>query len=219
MTPEALRAALAEHPRSDMAALPGRTNHLQSGVLVPISWEQASDPIVIATVRADHLRAHAGEVCFPGGRPEAEDDSLEATALREAHEELGIVDAEILGSLSSIPLYTSDYRLFPFAACMRSHDLVINPGEVASVLQFSVREILARPSIEALAWDHDGMSGLSPIFRKDEHVMYGATAHVFHELLCVAAAAIGADMPPMQTCELTWADVLPAHFSSSYTHT
>lgn len=195
-----------------MAALPGRTNHLKSGVLLPIQW-QDDELTIIATVRAAHLRAHAGEVCFPGGRPEEGDASLEQTALREAREELGIDDAEVLGTLSSIPLYTSDFRLFPFVARTAS-SLTINAGEVAEVLRISLRETIARPHIEALAWEADGMSALSPIFRTGDHVMYGATAHVFHELLIVVASVLGVPMPPMQTCELTWADVLPDHFSA-----
>jgi 8-oxo-dGTP pyrophosphatase MutT (NUDIX family) len=195
-----------------MAALPGRRNHLESGVLLPISWGRAADPTVIATLRAAHLRHHAGEVCFPGGRPETGDQGLEATALREAEEELGIRDAHVLGELSSIPLYTSDFRLFPFVAQTSTESLVINAAEVAEVLHFSIAAVLARDTIDALAWEADGLSVLSPIFRIDGHIMYGATAHVFHELLTVVAPLFGTHMPAMATCELTWADVLPAHF-------
>jgi len=56
---------------------------------------------MLLTQRTMHLRDHAGQVSFPGGRSEASDASAEATALREAEEEVGLVSSqvEILGRL------------------------------------------------------------------------------------------------------------------------
>ncbi|HHH30542.1 MAG TPA: CoA pyrophosphatase [Polyangiaceae bacterium] len=204
-----VRAALARHRRVDMPALPGRTNHLESGILVPLMWQQ--DRLwCIATLRTDGLREHAGEVCFPGGRPEPGDQDLTQTALREAHEELGIADAEILGPLSSIPLYTSDYRLRPWVAAVPSQELVPNPAEVARVLRLDVGEQLSRSHIDAIPWTHPdtGASYSSPVFSIDDVLMYGATAHTFRELLEVLAPLLGATMPTLETGRFTWQDVL-----------
>lgn len=192
-----------------MPALPGRTNHLKSGVLLPIAWPRPGEPHVIATVRAAHLRQHAGEVCFPGGRPDPGDADLEATALREAREELGISEAEVLGALSSVPLYTSDYRMFPFVARVPDAPLVINADEVAEVLELSLASVLAQATIEAIPWRHEGQSGLSPIFRAGEHVMFGATAYAMYELLVVSAPLFGRGVPPLAAGDLGWSDVLP----------
>ena len=63
-------------------ALPGRTNHLEAGVLVPLVW--SDQPTILAILRAADLRRHANEVAFPGGKPEPEDSDIVATALREA---------------------------------------------------------------------------------------------------------------------------------------
>jgi 8-oxo-dGTP pyrophosphatase MutT (NUDIX family) len=211
VTPKDVRTALEGHQLVDVPALPGRTNHLESAVLVPLAWED--EVTAVATVRPEAMRAHAGEVCFPGGTPEEGDADLQATALREAHEELGIEGAEVLGRLSSIPLYTSDYRLFPFVARVDATNLVVNEAEVAEVLRFSVPAVLAQERIDALFWKAGKLSGLSPLFRVAGHVMYGATAHVFHELLHVLAPLFETAVPPMETCELTWADLLPASFT------
>ncbi len=210
-TPEAVRHALARHRRVTVPALPGRTNHLETGVLLPISWTNPQSPVVIATLRTPHLRHHAGEVCFPGGRPERDDRDLEQTALREAREELGIAHVDVLGPLSSIPLYTSDYRLFPFVGAVSDHDLSVNPREVAEVLRVAIVSVLAEPVIEAIPWSYGGMEGLSPIFRIGERVMFGATAHVLHELLLVCAPLFGTEAPPLTPSDTTWEDVLPQH--------
>ncbi len=72
----------------------------QAAVLVPVIL-RPSGPTVLLTQRTAHLRDHAGQVSFPGGRSEAQDISPEHTALREAAEEVGIDpgQVEILGRL------------------------------------------------------------------------------------------------------------------------
>ena len=64
-------------------------NTKAAAVLVPIVARDTG-PTVLLTVRTQHLRAHAGQVSFPGGRTDEEDDSPIATALREAQEEVGL---------------------------------------------------------------------------------------------------------------------------------
>lgn len=199
-------AALGAHHRVDFPALPGRTNHLPTGVLVPIVW--SADPTVIATVRAARLREHASEVCFPGGRPDPEDLDLRATALREAREELGLEGARVIGELSSVPLYTSDYRLHPFVALVPEQALRVSEAEVAEVLRFSLRQELERESIESIAWSAGHLHGLSPLFFAGEHIMYGATAHAFYELLCIAAEVFAMVPPPLRAGRYDWSDVM-----------
>lgn len=203
-----VRAALAERPLVEVPALPGRRNHLPAGVLVPVEWV-ADDLRVILTERAAHLTNHPGEISFPGGRPEPQDESIEATALREAAEEVGLRGATVLGRLSSIPLYTSDFRLEPFVARVpEGAELVPEPGEVASIVRLSIAETLASGSLHAIPWEHEGERYLSPVFELADKLVYGGTAHALHELLQVVAPLVGTPLPPMTPGRYDWSDVL-----------
>jgi 8-oxo-dGTP pyrophosphatase MutT (NUDIX family) len=87
--------SIAEEPGTDAQTL------TPAAVLVPIVV-RPSALTVLLTQRTAHLRDHAGQVSFPGGRCEPEDASPVATALREAHEEVGLdpQQVEILGVLA-----------------------------------------------------------------------------------------------------------------------
>jgi 8-oxo-dGTP pyrophosphatase MutT (NUDIX family) len=207
--PDALAEALAARPWVDHPALPGRTNHLRAGVLVPLRFGEGRVDAV-ATLRPDHLRRHAGEVSFPGGRPEDVDPDLTATALREAREELGLADARVLGRLSSMPVYTSDWRLEPFVAVIGDAPLAPDPGEVAEVLAVDLVDVLRRGVVEAIGARHEGATLLMPVFRPGGHVMFGATALVLWELVGVAAEVAGVEPPELVPGDLTW-ERLMAH--------
>ncbi|MCC6751510.1 MAG: CoA pyrophosphatase [Deltaproteobacteria bacterium] len=177
-------------------------------MLVPLVW--TPEPVALLTLRPLHLSRHGGEVCFPGGRPEAGDEDLWATAVREAHEELGLVVAERLGELSAMPLYTSEFRLVPFVAAVADTPLRPDPSEVAAVLRLSIREVLEQPEIEGISFAVGDVSGIAPLFRTDGHVVYGATAYTFLELLEVLAPLYERTLPPVRPGAVVWQDLLRA---------
>ncbi len=208
-SPQQIRAALKRHPLQEIGPLPGRTNHIHAAVLLPLLYREQL--YCVATVRAAHMRKHAGEVCFPGGKREPQDSDLRATALREAREEIGLQGAEVLGGLSSMPVYTSDHRIFPFVGVAEQRSFTANPDEVAEVVQMPIDTILAQPNVIAIAWSQGDMSGMAPVFELGDRLMYGATAHAFYELLGVLAPLYDRPLPPLVAGRYTWRDVLPAH--------
>lgn len=199
-----LAAALAAHTRQDMPSFPGRTNPHRAAVLVPLYW--APDPVCVVTQRATTLREHGGEVSFPGGKPEA-GESLEQTAVREAGEEIGARVVSALGGLSSIPVFTSPYRLVPFVAEIAVDGLRANPAEVAHIERIRLLDMLRWPSFDALGFELRGERVLSPVFPTSRRRMFGATAHVFHELLQVVASVYGMPLPPMVTGGVSWEEL------------
>lgn len=205
-TPDDLAAALAARPVVDHPALPGRRNHLRAGVLVTLAWDPA--PVALLTLRPRGLRRHGGEVSFPGGKPEPEDRDLEATALREAREELGVEPRRVLGRLPSQPLYTSDYRLVPWVAEVPAGPLDPDPGEVERVLRLPLADVYAAARIDAIPFELAGETHLSPVFVVEGEVVFGGTAHTLYELLEVAAPLHGRDLPPREAGAYSWGDLL-----------
>lgn len=202
-----IKAALEAHQPQVYPALPGRKNHLEAGVLVPLLLEP--EVRVLLTVRARGLRDHGGEICFPGGRPEPDDLDLRATAEREAREEIGLDSGSFLGRLSSIPLYTSDYRLVPWVMGVKPQKFRTQPGEVAKLLSVSVVDMLNKPHWDGIPFEWQGQVHLSPVFDVGEpKMLYGGTAHVFYELLSVIAPVLDCAMPPLQSGRFAWQDLL-----------
>jgi len=204
---DTIRESLAKHQLFEMGPLPGRTNHIKAGVLVPLVWDPQL--CVLLTIRSAELRVHPGDPCFPGGRREPGDSDLLATALRESREEMGICEAEVLGRLSSVPLYTSDHRIEPFVAAVRMDEVKPNPAEVEEVLRIPLEQLLHRPQLDAIPWFHNDVEELSPVFAWQGHLVYGATAHTLYELLAVVAASAEVALPPLVAGRFTWKDAMP----------
>ena len=210
-TPQAIEEALASHRCVDDFVLPGRTNDLIAATLIPLRW--TNELHAIATVRTQTLRQHAGEVCFPGGRPEAGDADLRDTALREAEEELGITNARVLGRLSSMPVYTSDHRITPWVAAITDEPLHPAPGEVSQVLPIAIEPLLTQATLEGLPFPMPDGVAWSPLFHIEDHIIFGATAHSLFELLDVLAPLYGLTRPPLAKGATEWTDILPPEWA------
>ena len=172
-------------------------------MLVPIFCDDQWTCIL--TQRNHNLRAHSGEICFPGGKPDPTDRTLEDTAHREAYEELFLSNGHIIAELSSVPLYTSTYRLYPFLALFpHSTNIKANPDEVLRVLHVSLVDILSLPYLNGIPFEYYGTTYTSPIFDLKrigidiEQKVYGGTAHVLYETLQLVAQALQKDLPPVR---------------------
>jgi len=207
LTADALAAALHRHRWSEIGALPGRTNHLRAGILVPLLLDPT--PTAILTERPATMRDHPGEISFPGGKHEPTDASWEATALREAHEELGIEAARVLGRLSSFPLYTSDFRLEPFVAALPHDRFEPDAHEVVRVVRIELDPLLRRTHLDGIEFREPGHEHVSPIFQAGDRFVFGGTAAVLHELLHVLAPLMGVPVPPLRAGRYGWSDVVP----------
>ncbi|MEI2417337.1 CoA pyrophosphatase [Orrella sp. JC864] len=146
LTPHALRGILSAPPSwtpdpslEERWRTPGREGPpVQAAVLIPMVVHEAGLKVML-TQRAAHLRDHAGQISFPGGRIESWDASPVAAALRETQEETGLTGdyVEILGSL---PPYvtTTGYSVTPVAALVR-------PGFTLKPDAFEVADIFEVP--------------------------------------------------------------------------
>jgi 8-oxo-dGTP pyrophosphatase MutT (NUDIX family) len=123
---EALAVAAAQSPlEGDLPELHSSAD-LDAAVLIAIT--ERPQPGVILTVRREHLRTHAGQIAFPGGRLDPGEDAT-AAALREAHEELGLdpADVEVVGAIEPYRTVTG-FVVIPVVAAVPP-DLPLFPHE------------------------------------------------------------------------------------------
>jgi 8-oxo-dGTP pyrophosphatase MutT (NUDIX family) len=106
--------------------------------------ERADGPGLLLTQRTEHLRDHAGQICFPGGRIEAADADVTAAALREAEEEIGL-DPGRVGVLGALPPYQTitGFRIHPVVGWVTPpFELRPDPYEVAEVFEVPLHFVL-----------------------------------------------------------------------------
>jgi 8-oxo-dGTP pyrophosphatase MutT (NUDIX family) len=149
--------------------------------------DHAGEPHLLLTRRPLHMRRHAGQLSFPGGRMEDGEDAL-AAALREAREEIGLDPGrvDVLGRLSETLVLQSAFRLTPWVASVPyPYPYVADPREVDEILHVPFSALL-RPGAHRverrLAY---GMGLDVHYFDLDGEVLWGATARITFELLGV----------------------------------
>ena len=173
---------------SPVSAVPGSA---PSAVLV-LLYEHLGEPSVVLTRRAWHLRHHAGEVSFPGGRREPGDTDLWATALREASEETGLTPDSVckVGRLDSFVTVGSRSLVCPFVATVGERpELVPDPAEVERVLHVRLSELTDPEAWREEVWSlGEALGGerTMTFFELPGDTVWGATAAVLRRLLTVA---------------------------------
>lgn len=126
-----------------------------AGVLIPV-WLRPEGASVILTKRSSHLKHHPGQVAFPGGKVDPTDASVEAAALREAQEEIGLAAhlVDVLGHLPNHETVTG-FRVTPVLGLVRdAFDPIAERGEVEEVFAVPLSFLLCPEnfSIERRQW-------------------------------------------------------------------
>lgn len=157
----------------------------RSAVLVPL-FEEGGDTWVVLTRRAQHLRAHRGEVSFPGGRQD-EGEALVDTAKREAWEEIALEPdtVEVVGELDHLATVSSASSIVPFVGVLpgRPAALVASPDEVEAVLMVRLGELLDPDCYRSEIWPWDGVERPMHFFDLVGDTIWGATARMLANLL------------------------------------
>ncbi len=140
---------------------------------------------VIFTKRTSKVEHHKGEISFPGGVREPVDKTLEQTALRETHEEVGVkpTDVKVLGAFDDI-VTRSNIHVTPFVGWM-AYPYEFKPfaDEVAEILPVPLPHLLLPENIIDETREVDGKKFKMRSYKYGDHIIFGATAMMVRRFL------------------------------------
>lgn len=182
---EFLRGALKQQPdRNDVVEDEGvlsmaERRFVHASVLFPILVHDTHASVLL-TQRTSHLRHHAGQISFPGGRAEPDDASPATTALREANEEIGLEtdQVEIVGYLPEYRTGTG-YQITPVVALIRQpFEARPEPDEVAEIFEVPLDFLLDARNVEEHTKEINGVLRKFFALRYEDRFIWGATAGI-----------------------------------------
>ncbi len=173
-------------PPGRILALPAdQTNYHDSAVLILLFPFQ--DRIQLCLIRRPAtMKNHAGQIAFPGGKREKEDLDLVQTALREAHEEIGLdcEAVEVLGLLSTVYVQVSDFVITPVLGWTAGFPVIrIDSSEVDEVIVVSLEDIASLGNRSEREMETRTGRTNVPGYEINGCFIWGATAMMLAELV------------------------------------
>jgi 8-oxo-dGTP pyrophosphatase MutT (NUDIX family) len=158
----------------------------RAAVLIPL-YTKDGGLHVLLTKRTDLVEHHKGQISFPGGALDESDPGLDACALRETHEEIGIhpEDVTLFGRLDDM-ITVSNFVVTPYVGSVtRPAPYPFRPSahEVAAILEVPIPHLLDERNVIAETRRIQGREVPVYSFRFGEHVIWGATARMLKQFL------------------------------------
>jgi len=150
-------------------------------------YPRSSGLTIPLTVRASHLSRHAGQISLPGGASDP-GETLEAAALREAQEEIGVDPAavRVLGLLTPVHVLVSGFTLHPVVGIADARpDFQPAAHEVDEVIEVSLDDLQDASRIRTGRRMREGIAVEYPYFDLYGHQVWGATAMILGEFICL----------------------------------
>jgi 8-oxo-dGTP pyrophosphatase MutT (NUDIX family) len=184
MTPQHLHQLFAD-------ALPpvvAPSHNIPAAVLIPLFYE-GPELMMLFTQRTHLVKHHRGQISYPGGVHDPEDDNLLATALRESQEEIGLSpgQVDVLGFLNAT-LTITGFLVHSFVGLIPyPYEFQLNAREVARLLSFPVRELLQPQRWRTGPHEWQGKRTTVYYCQMSHTTIWGATAKILVDFLAILA--------------------------------
>jgi 8-oxo-dGTP pyrophosphatase MutT (NUDIX family) len=155
----------------------------KAAVLIPLVLKEDGLSVLL-TQRTNHLRDHAGQISFPGGRMDPEDQSPNDTALRESKEEIGL-DSKRVEIIGHLPQYltVSGYSVTPVVGLVQAQaEYVLDEFEVADVFEVPLRFLLDPANHQVRLWQSEQGGRRFYSMPYENRFIWGATAGMLRNL-------------------------------------
>ena len=175
---------MAPRPRASVRP-PEKKGFPNQGAVMLLLYNKNNSLNILLTKRQNNLSYHPGQISFPGGTHEDKETFLE-TALRETHEEVGIVPdtLDVLGNLNSVYIPPSDFVVYPFVSWHNSLPICTPCNdEVAEIIEVPINEFFKDGAKSSETRTNNVSEITVPYFMIKEHKVWGATAMILSELL------------------------------------
>ena len=177
------------NPLADMAAIgleAAPVPDQPAAILVPL-LRLAGHWHVLMTKRAEHLAHHAGQISFPGGKVESDDDGPVSAAVREAFEEVRLMpqSVSIAGGLDAVRS-PAGFIVYPIVGIVGGDDgldgLVANPAEVDLIFTLHLSHVINPRNFRLVPRKTDGQPNDYWVVDHDDHLIWGLSARVLNDL-------------------------------------
>jgi 8-oxo-dGTP pyrophosphatase MutT (NUDIX family) len=180
-------AKLAPSNRMDLLKLFNKESHTpKKAAVMMLFYPKNQQTHIVLIIRASYEGVHSSQIAFPGGKPEFTDFDLQATALRETHEEIGVLPnkIELLRSFTEVYIPPSNYLVQPFMGiCKEDLQFVMQQNEVAGIVELPLKVFLDDRIVHhKIMQTSYGSTFEVPGFLVENHFIWGATAMMLSEL-------------------------------------
>jgi 8-oxo-dGTP pyrophosphatase MutT (NUDIX family) len=168
--------------------MPSPSERTRESAVLILFYPSKNEIFVPLILRPQYDGVHGGQMAFPGGRAEKEDENLVRTAMREAQEEIGVrlTDIKVIGQLTKLYIPPSNFFVQPIIGYMNHKpDFYPDAREVDKVIEVALEEIINPEIIGRKILNVRGVEVDAPFYQIQEHTVWGATAMMISELLTV----------------------------------
>ncbi len=183
VTKDEVRAAISQHEKRRISG----PDLVKSAVLVPLLYKD-NDLTVLLTERTLDVASHKGQVCFPGGSAQNEDESLLATALREAWEEIALrpEDVEVIGELDDGAVRSSGFVITPFVGFIPyPYRFRASESETKDIFFVPISVLMDPTRFHYEERTIDGHYYNGPLCDFEGHIIWGATGRILEHLVAL----------------------------------
>jgi 8-oxo-dGTP pyrophosphatase MutT (NUDIX family) len=161
------------------------SNPRKAAVLALFYPNEKEETTFILIERARYKGTHSAQISFPGGKIDVSDTNLQATALREAFEEVGVLSKSIkvIRELTDVYIPPSNFLATPFMAYSEDKPKFITNYEVENTIEVLLKDLLNESSLTTVNLTTSYMENTDvPCFKLNNYVVWGATAMILSEI-------------------------------------